>query len=199
MRAVNVPIKVIADFDVLRDEQPLRRIVEGLGGVCSAAESDWAVVKARLDSDTKAPTAEFVRERLMELLNSVETTNLQKKHAERIRQIARSDSGWDRAKRAGRSAVPSGDAADGLEKLLTTLRLIGLFVVEVGEPERDSPLRCPAMLDKIAQFYESEIDATVKALTSIIEPLMIVVVGAIVGAIIIAMYLPMFEIFRLIE
>ena len=51
------------------------------------------------------------------------------------------------------------------------------------------------MLQKIANFYESEVDATVKALTSIMEPLMIVVVGGII----IAMYLPMFKIFELIE
>ena len=55
------------------------------------------------------------------------------------------------------------------------------------------------MLRKIADFYESEVDATVKALTTIMEPLMIVVVGGIVGGIIIAMYLPKFKIFELIE
>jgi type IV pilus assembly protein PilC len=52
------------------------------------------------------------------------------------------------------------------------------------------------MLQKLANFYESEVDATVKALTSIMEPQMTVVVG---GIIIIAMYLPMFKIFELIE
>jgi len=55
------------------------------------------------------------------------------------------------------------------------------------------------MLAKIAQFYESEVDAAAKILTSVIEPLMIVPVGAIVGGITIAMYLPMLEIFELIE
>jgi type IV pilus assembly protein PilC len=55
------------------------------------------------------------------------------------------------------------------------------------------------MLQKIAEFYEAEVEAAVKALTSIIEPLMIVVVGGIVGAIVISMYLPMFRIFELIE
>ena len=55
------------------------------------------------------------------------------------------------------------------------------------------------MLTKIAEFYESEVDATVKALTSIIEPLMIVVVGGIVGGILVAMYLPMFKIFERLE
>jgi type IV pilus assembly protein PilC len=43
------------------------------------------------------------------------------------------------------------------------------------------------------------VDAAVKALTSIIEPLMIVVVGGIVGGIVISMYLPMFMIYELIE
>ena len=52
---------------------------------------------------------------------------------------------------------------------------------------------------KIAEFYESEVDVAIKALTSIIEPLMIVIVGIIVGVIVIAMYLPMFKIYEIIE
>jgi type IV pilus assembly protein PilC len=68
-------------------------------------------------------------------------------------------------------------------------------MIAVGEETGD----VDGMLGKIAEFYESEVDATVKALTSIIEPLMIVVVGGIVGGIIIAMYLPMFKIFELVE
>jgi type IV pilus assembly protein PilC len=68
-------------------------------------------------------------------------------------------------------------------------------MIAVGEETGD----VDGMLTKVAEFYESEVDSTVKALTSIIEPLMIVVVGGIVGGIIIAMYLPMFKIFELIE
>jgi type IV pilus assembly protein PilC len=68
-------------------------------------------------------------------------------------------------------------------------------MIAVGEETGD----IDGMLGKIADFYESEVDATVKALTSIIEPLMIAVVGGIVGGIIIAMYLPMFKIFELIQ
>ncbi len=52
-----------------------------------------------------------------------------------------------------------------------------------------------AMLSKIADFYEDEVEAAVKALTSILEPIMIVVVGAIVGFIVVAMYLPMFSVY----
>ena len=52
------------------------------------------------------------------------------------------------------------------------------------------------MLTKIADFYETEVDAKVKALTSLIEPLMIAFVGGVVGFIVIAMYLPIFTIYE---
>jgi type IV pilus assembly protein PilC len=50
------------------------------------------------------------------------------------------------------------------------------------------------MLQKIADFYDEEVDAAVAALTSIIEPVIIVAMGVVIGGILIAMYLPMFEI-----
>jgi type IV pilus assembly protein PilC len=68
-------------------------------------------------------------------------------------------------------------------------------MIAVGEETGD----IDGMLQKIAEFYESEVDATVKALTSIMEPLMIVVVGLIVGVIVISMYLPMFKIYELVK
>lgn len=55
------------------------------------------------------------------------------------------------------------------------------------------------MLAKVADFYEDEVDASVKALTSILEPVMIVVVGGIVGFIVIAMYMPMFKVYSKIQ
>jgi type IV pilus assembly protein PilC len=55
------------------------------------------------------------------------------------------------------------------------------------------------MLSKVADFYEAEVDAKVKALTALIEPLMIVFVGGIVGFIVISMYLPMFSIYEKIR
>ncbi|HWA54929.1 MAG TPA: type II secretion system F family protein [Solirubrobacterales bacterium] len=52
------------------------------------------------------------------------------------------------------------------------------------------------MMSKIADFYEAEVDAKVKALTALIEPVMIVFVGGMVGFIVISMYLPMFSIYE---
>ncbi|MCK4404669.1 MAG: type II secretion system F family protein [candidate division Zixibacteria bacterium] len=55
------------------------------------------------------------------------------------------------------------------------------------------------MLSKIADFYDEEVDAAVAALTSVIEPVIIVIMGVVIGGILIAMYLPMFEIMGKIQ
>ncbi len=55
------------------------------------------------------------------------------------------------------------------------------------------------MLDKIADFYEQEIEATVDALTSLLEPALIVVLGGAVGGMVISLYMPMFNIIKLIK
>ena len=55
------------------------------------------------------------------------------------------------------------------------------------------------MLNKVADFYEAEVDASVKSLTSILEPIMMIGVGAIVGTVVISMYLPIFNIMNIIK
>jgi type IV pilus assembly protein PilC len=55
------------------------------------------------------------------------------------------------------------------------------------------------MLNKVADFYEDEVAAAVKAMTSILEPVMIIIVGAIVGFVVIAMYMPMFKVYDAIK
>ena len=75
------------------------------------------------------------------------------------------------------------------QKVLPDLALNMLAIgEETGEMDK--------MLSKVADFYEDEVGAMVKALTSMLEPAMIVVVGGIVGSILMAMYLPMFTVFE---
>ncbi len=56
-----------------------------------------------------------------------------------------------------------------------------------------------AMLDRVAEFYEEQVESSVKALTSILEPIMIIIIGSIVGFIVISMYLPLFEVYNRIQ
>jgi len=88
------------------------------------------------------------------------------------------------------SAKRGGSLAGPIERAPIFPPMVG-HMVAVGEETG----QLENMLSKIADFYETEVDAKVKALTSLIEPLMIVFVGGIVGFIVIAMYLPIFSLY----
>jgi type IV pilus assembly protein PilC len=55
------------------------------------------------------------------------------------------------------------------------------------------------LLRKVATFYEQEVERTVDALTSLLEPLLIMVLGGAVGSMVISLYLPMFDIIKLVN
>lgn len=76
-----------------------------------------------------------------------------------------------------------------------TLPDMALNMLAIGEETGEMD----KMLSKVADFYEDEVGAMVKALTSMLEPAMIVVVGVIVGSILLAIYLPMFTVFDQIQ
>jgi type IV pilus assembly protein PilC len=94
---------------------------------------------------------------------------------------------YSSVKRGGSIAKPIGD--NPVFPAMVT------HMVAVGEETGQLEL----MLGKIADFYEAEVDAKIKALTSLIEPLMIMFVGGVVGFIVISMYLPIFELYDKIK
>ncbi len=81
------------------------------------------------------------------------------------------------------------------EKIAAPLKKSGVFppmvtqMISVGEETGN----LDAMLTKIADFYDQEVDVAVKGLTSMIEPIVICVMGVVIGAIVIAMFMPMFS------
>ncbi|MBD6615095.1 type II secretion system F family protein [Komarekiella sp. 'clone 1'] len=70
--------------------------------------------------------------------------------------------------------------------------VMAIQMISIGEETGE----LDAMLMKVADFYEDEVEQAVKAMTSILEPVMIVVLGGMVGTILLAMYLPMFAVFE---
>jgi type IV pilus assembly protein PilC len=92
------------------------------------------------------------------------------------------------------SVKSGGTIADPLKESPVFPAMVS-HMVSVGE-ETGS---LDTMLSKIADFYEDQVDAAVKALTSILEPVMIVIVGGIVGFIVISMYLPLFKVYDQIK
>ncbi|MFH0948066.1 MAG: type II secretion system F family protein [Elusimicrobiota bacterium] len=81
------------------------------------------------------------------------------------------------------------------EKIATPLKKSGVFppmviqMISVGEETGN----LDTMLSKIADFYDQEVDVAVKGLTSMIEPIVICVMGVVIGAIVISMFMPMFS------
>jgi len=92
------------------------------------------------------------------------------------------------------SVKSGGTIADPLKESSVFPAMVS-HMVSVGE-ETGS---LDTMLSKIADFYEDQVDAAVKSLTSILEPVMIVFVGGIVGFIVISMYLPLFKVYDAIK
>ena len=92
------------------------------------------------------------------------------------------------------SVKSGGTIADPLKESSVFPTMVS-HMVSVGE-ETGS---LDTMLSKIADFYEDQVDAAVKSLTSILEPVMIVIVGGIVGFIVISMYLPLFKVYDAIK
>ncbi|MCU0306660.1 MAG: type II secretion system F family protein [Thermoleophilia bacterium] len=87
------------------------------------------------------------------------------------------------------------------QPLATPLARTGVFpvmvtqMVAVGE-ETGS---LDKMLHKLADFYDDEVSAMLKALTSILEPVMMILVGVVVGIVVVSMYLPLFKIYELVQ
>jgi type IV pilus assembly protein PilC len=91
-------------------------------------------------------------------------------------------------KKGGSLTAPMAEVPEAFPIMVTQM---------IGVGEETGALE--TMMTKVADFYEEQVAAAVKALTSILEPIMIVVVGAIVGFIVIAMYLPMFKVYDSIK
>jgi type IV pilus assembly protein PilC len=94
----------------------------------------------------------------------------------------------DSVKRGGSLTAPMAAVPEAFPVMVTQM---------IGVGEETGALE--TMMTKVADFYEEQVEAAVKALTSILEPVMIMVVGAIVGFIVIAMYLPMFKVYDSIK
>jgi type IV pilus assembly protein PilC len=95
----------------------------------------------------------------------------------------------ERAITATRKAVEAGRSL--VDPLKETNVFPGMVTQMIGVGEQTGAM--DAMLQKIADFYEDEVDAAVKDLLTAMEPIMIVVLGVVVGGIVISMYLPLFS------
>lgn len=139
LRAISIPIVVVADFDMLNDFDLLANTVRSLGGDPEEVRSDWNVVNSALESDVKPVSKVAMQEAITKVLGELPGDTVGKKEANRLKGLVKVDSGWDKVKRSGVSAVPGGDAHTRCATLLRRLEGLGLLIVPVGELERFVP------------------------------------------------------------
>jgi type IV pilus assembly protein PilC len=110
------------------------------------------------------------------------------------------------AKTAGNRVIsdPMAEVAERVREgqpLAVPLARTGVFPVMVTQmlSVGEETGAVDSMLHKLADFYDDEVATMLKSLTSIIEPIMMIAVGCIVGVVVIAMYMPLFKIFELVQ
>jgi AAA domain, putative AbiEii toxin, Type IV TA system len=135
LREVDVPVKAIADFDVLSEQEPLKAIVEALGISWAKVETDWLLVKASVDAKKPDLSTAEVRVEIDKVLAKATSNNFPATAKKEIQSILKRTSSWAHAKEVGKAFVPPGDATKACDRLLKNLLAGGLYVVEVGELE----------------------------------------------------------------
>ena len=135
LRALDVPASVIVDFDVLREEGPLSSIVAALGGDWALLKRDWVEIRNAIDSKRPELRTSEVKAEINATLDTVQELQFPQKVADDIGRILRRSSAWATAKEAGKAYVPAGQPRQTYDRLILSLRQIGLHVVEVGELE----------------------------------------------------------------
>ena len=135
LRAVGVPVKAIADFDVLAEESTLKKIVEALGGKWADFSADWKITKDAIDRVRAAASIADIKKQVEQVFDNAQGHNLSEKEIGDIRNIIKQGSGWAEAKRVGKSYIASGQQFDIYEKMEERFCKIGLFIVPVGEVE----------------------------------------------------------------
>jgi hypothetical protein len=135
LRDLEVPIAVVADFDVLSDEHPLRDIVESTGSDWGTVERDWREVKNAVDSKKPELSTDEVRKDIQEILSRTSGPMFPADSKDQIQKVLRRSSPWSTAKLVGVQFVPSGQPSQACTRLLAGLEAMGIFVVPVGELE----------------------------------------------------------------
>ena len=134
LRKLDVDVRVIADFDVLNDKNPLRPIYEELGGTWTVIENDWKIVKYSIDKMRPEMEKDDLKANIIAILDTCERIVPKGKVSE-IEATLRKASAWSKAKEVGKLFVPSGDPTQAYERVQTELREKRLHIVEVGQLE----------------------------------------------------------------
>ncbi len=135
LRKLGVPVKVVADFDVLRTEDSLRAIYASLGGAWRDVAEDWSLIEAAISSKKAQLDKSDLQKAIKEALDKVDGPIVPDAALKQIRDAAKKASAWADAKTLGSAFLPAGDITNRYKRLIAKFKAVGLYVVSKGELE----------------------------------------------------------------
>ena len=132
--ALNVPVDIIADIDVFRDEVAFQKIIESVKGNWAKVRQVAKEVRAAIEQRRTPMDISEVKTAIQEKINADHSGDFLKLRSE-IDTIFRNSSPWGLVKTGGAAALPGGHATEQFNKLRSLCAEIGLWVVDVGELE----------------------------------------------------------------
>jgi energy-coupling factor transporter ATP-binding protein EcfA2 len=135
LNKLNVVIKVITDFDILNDRNPLKEIFEGLGGNWINIEKDWELVKKEIEQKRPEFLTEDLKKEIEFIFLSTNERIFPKDKILEIQKALKKASAWTIAKEVGKAYIPSGDATKAFERIQIKCKERGLLILEVGQLE----------------------------------------------------------------
>lgn len=166
LRALDVPVSVIADIDVLSEENTFKMLVEKLGGVWADIYPHWKAVTNALISQRPPLNASQVANMIANEINGVTGTDEFPPEKERaVKRIFKTVSPWSALKQSGRIALPGGEPTVQFDHLYEKCSVIGLWIVPVGEIEgfcRSIGSHGPGFVEKVLEDRNLETDDELK-------------------------------------
>ena len=155
LKALDVPVSVLPDIDVLNDETTFKNLYERLGGMWTDVRPHWKAVSDAVLAQRKPLNASQVAQMIADQLIGVTGTGAFPDANERaIKQVFKTVSPWSFLKQSGRSALPAGEPTRQFNELYRKCSEKGLWIVPVGEMEgfcRSVGSHGPGFVEKVLE------------------------------------------------
>lgn len=135
LKKLNVPIKVVSDFDVLNNINPIKIIFEDLGGIWADVENDWKIVKKEIELKRPEFLTVDIKREIEGTFNSTTEKIFPSEKINEIQRALKKASAWSEAKEVGKAFIPNGNATQAFERIQINFKEKGFLIVEVGELE----------------------------------------------------------------
>jgi len=136
LRALNVPVRVVVDFDIFASDKTLQHIVEANGAEWEEFRSDVMTLKQKISEKKFRLAGAPFKAAIGKLLKAVDDNSVVPRDTlADLRKIMRQATPWDAVKDAGISSIPKGETTQLLKTLMEKLIKEGIFVVPAGEME----------------------------------------------------------------